>query len=96
MTMAREIRRAHSQEGVSAPELAKRYGVARSTMYQLLQGATWRELTVTRKAPRRRKALSDEETAKIKRLHSLGLSQERIGFIVGISANTVLKALKSP
>ena len=96
MATAREIRRIHSQEGVSAPELAKRYGIARSTMYQLLQGETWREPTATRRQPQRRMTLSEEEIAKIKRLHSLGLSQTRIGFIVGVSSTTVSKALKSP
>jgi predicted transcriptional regulator len=51
---------------------------------------------MTRKLPVRRKALSNEEIAKIKRLRSAGLSQDRIGFIVGVSQATVAKALKSP
>jgi DNA-binding transcriptional regulator YiaG len=96
MATAREIRRIHSEEGVSAPELAKRYGVARSTMYQLLQGETWREPTARRRPAQRHKSLSNEEIAEIKRLRSLGLSHERIGFIVGVSATAVGKTLKSP
>ncbi len=96
LATAREIRRIHLEEGVGAPELAKRYGVALSTMYQLLRGETWREPIVTFRPARRRKALSDEEVAKIKHLRSSGLSMERIGFIVGVSAATVRKALESP
>jgi DNA-binding transcriptional regulator YiaG len=97
MATAREIRRIHSQEGVSVPELAKRYGVSQGTMHQLLKGETWREPTATRRPPvQRRKALSNEEIAQIKRLHSSGLSQVRIGFIVGVSSTTVGKVLKSP
>jgi DNA-binding XRE family transcriptional regulator len=97
MATAREIRRIHSEEGASAPELAKRYGVARSTMYQLLKGDLWPEPTVTRIQTRGRgKALSNEEIAEITRLRSLGLNQARIGFIVGVSATTVGKALKYP
>ena len=93
MGKAREIRRLRSEEGVSARELAKRYGVEVSTITQLLRGVTWREPTVRR--PARRKALSDEEVAEIKRLRrSFGLSYERIGFIVGVSAATVSNALK--
>lgn len=97
MATAREIRRLRSEEGVSGRELAKRYGVEVSTVFQLLRGETWREPAVTRRPGRRRKALSDEEVAEIKRLRrSSGLSQERIGFIVGVSAATVHKVLKSP
>jgi hypothetical protein len=92
MGMAREIRRLHSEEGVGRSELAKRYGVVPSTITQVLQGVTWREPTVRRPA-RRRKALSDEEVAEIKRLRSSGLSYERIGFIVGASAATVRNVL---
>ncbi len=96
MATAREIRRLHSEEGVGAPELAKRYGVAVRTIYQVLRGETWREFIVTLRPTRRRTALSDEEVAEIKRLRSSGLSMERVGFIVGVSAPTVGKALKSP
>ncbi|HZC01424.1 MAG TPA: helix-turn-helix domain-containing protein, partial [Gammaproteobacteria bacterium] len=71
------------------------YGVEVSTITQLLRGVTWREPTVRR--PARPKALSDEEVVEIKRLRrSSGLSMERIGFIVGVSAATVHKVLKSP
>jgi DNA-binding transcriptional regulator YiaG len=96
MATAREIRRIHSEEGLSAPELAKRYGVARSTMHQLLKGETWREPTARRRPAHRVNSLSNEEIAEIKRLHSLGLNQARIGVIVGVSATTVGKALKYP
>jgi hypothetical protein len=93
MPTAREIRRIHSEEGVSVPELAKRYSVALSTMHELLSGATWREHAAPRRPPQRRKGLSDEEIVKIKHLHSLGLSQVRIGFMVGVSSTTVGRAL---
>jgi len=96
MATVREIRGIHSEEGVIAPELAKRYGVALSTIYQLLKGETWREPTAWRRPAQRHKSLSNEEIAEIKRLRSLGLSQERIEFIVGVSANMVGKTLKSP
>ncbi len=96
LATAREIRRLHSEEGVGAPELAKRYGVALSTMYQLLRGETWREPIETLRPARRRRALSDEEIAKIKHLRSSGLSMERVGFIVGVSTATVRKVLESP
>jgi DNA-binding XRE family transcriptional regulator len=96
MATAREIRRIHSEEGASAPELAKRYAVARSTMYQLLRGDLWREPVARRRPVQRRKSLSNEEIAEITRLRSLGLNQARIGVIVGVSATTVGKALKSP
>ncbi len=100
MGLAREIRRLRSEEGVSARELAKRYGVEVSTVTQLLRGITWREPTVTRRPEWRRKplrALSDQEVAEIKRLRrSSGLSQVRIAFIVGVSEETVRKVLKSP
>jgi hypothetical protein len=96
MATAREIRRLHSEEGVSAPEVAKRYGVALSTIHELLKGEPWREPIARRRPPRRHKGLSDEEIAKIKRLRSLGLSQVRIGILVGVPTAMVSKVLKSP
>jgi DNA-binding transcriptional regulator YiaG len=100
MGKAREIRRLHSEEGVSGRELAKRYGVEASTITQLLRGVTWREPPLARRPVWRRKplrALSDEEVAEIKRLRrSSGLSHIRIAFIVGVSEDTVRKVLKSP
>ena len=57
---------------------------------------TWREPTVTRRSPVQRKALSNKEIATIKHLRSVGMSQARIGIIVGVSTTTVWRALKSP
>jgi hypothetical protein len=63
---------------------------------ELLRGDTWRGPTLTRRLTRRRKALIDEEVARLKGLRSSGLSLERIGFIVGVSSASVGRVLKSP
>jgi hypothetical protein len=93
---AREIRRLRSEKRVSARELAECYGVALSTIFQLLRGEIWREPTAS---PKRtpRGPISQEKTAEIRRLadNNPGLSLERIGFLTGVSGTTVRNVLKA-
>ena len=63
---------------------------------ELLRGDTWREPTLTRRPTRRRKALIDEEVARLKGLRSSGLSLEQIVFIVGVSSASVVRVRKFP
>jgi DNA invertase Pin-like site-specific DNA recombinase len=90
---AREIRRLRNEEGMSVSEMAKLFGIPRSTVEQVLRGETWRETTLFPK----RRPISQEQAAEIRRLaaNNPGLSQERIGFLVGVSGWTVRKVLKA-
>ena len=90
---AREIRRLRKEEGMSVPEIAELFGIPRSTVGQVLRGETWRETTLFPK----RRPITQEQAAEIRRLadNNPGLSQERIGFLAGVSATTVRMVLKA-
>jgi DNA invertase Pin-like site-specific DNA recombinase len=93
LNSAREIRRLRKEEGMSVSEMAELFGIPESTVGQVLRGETWRETTLFPK----RRPITQEQAAEIRRLadNNPGLSQERIGFLAGVSATTVRKVLKA-
>lgn len=96
-----EMRRLR-REGQSLEQLMERYdGVSHSAILYALTGSTWThvpdpltkaEMKETRKPPKRR-ALTDEQMAEMRRRFADGVSKARLAKDYGVSATTITSML---
>ena len=88
--------RAAAREGATCRELARRYGVAKTTMRQLLLGLTWRHLPgALAELPRPYPGLTDEQIRQARQAREAGATYESLARNLGCAYSSVWEAVNS-